>query len=91
LFAPVSALRFATLCYTFRMGREMLEQHLAQAERHVAEGEDHIARQRQIVDELASSGHDLKAAQELLALFEDMQKSHIADRDRLRAELAAIG
>jgi hypothetical protein len=68
----------------------MLVRHLAQAEQHVAEGEDHIARQRRIIDELGSSNHDLKAAQELLVLFENMQTSHLADRDGLRAELAAI-
>jgi hypothetical protein len=72
------------------MDRGMLVRHLAQAEQHVAEGGDHIARQRRIIDELASSNHDLKAAQELLVLFENMQTSHLADRDGLRAELAAI-
>ena len=71
------------------MGRAMLE-HLAQAERHVAEGEDRIVRQRQIIADFARSGHDLKVAKELLAQFEDMQTSAIADRDRLRAELAAM-
>ena len=67
----------------------MLEQHLALAERHVAQSEDHIARQWQIIKELANSGHDLKVAQELLAHFEDTQIRHIADRDHIRAELAA--
>lgn len=72
------------------MDRTIVEHHLAQAERHVAEGENHIARQRQIIDELASGGHDLKAARDLLAKFEDVQTLHVADRDRLRAELAAM-
>jgi hypothetical protein len=70
------------------MDRATLGQHLAQAERHVAEGEDHIARQRQIIDELASGGHDLKVARELRAHFEDTQMLHLADRDRIRGELA---
>jgi hypothetical protein len=68
----------------------MLEQHLAQAERHVADGENRIARQQQIITELASGGYDLETAQDLLAHFEYAQESHVADRDRLRAQLAAI-
>jgi hypothetical protein len=68
----------------------MLEQHLAQAERHVADGENRIARQQQIIAELASGGYDLETAQDLLAHFEYTQESHVADRDRLRAQLAAI-
>jgi hypothetical protein len=72
------------------MDRTVVEQHLAQAERHVTEGENHIARQRELIDELASGGHDLKAARDLLAQFEDVQTLHVADRDRLRAQLAAM-
>jgi hypothetical protein len=72
------------------MDRWMVERHLAQAERHVAQGESHIARQREIILDLASGGHDLKEAKALLAQFEDTQSSHIADRDRIRAELAAL-
>lgn len=68
----------------------MLERRLAQAERHIAEGESRIARQREIILDLASGGHDLKQAKELLAQFEDMQSTHIADRDRIRAELSAL-
>jgi hypothetical protein len=70
--------------------RAMVEQHLAQAERHVAAGERHIARQREIVRELDHEGHDLNSARDLLVQFEEMQALHIADRDRLRAELAAL-
>ena len=68
----------------------MLERRLAQAERHIAEGESRIARQREIILDLASGGHDLKQAKELLAQFEDMKSKHIADRDRIRAELSAL-
>jgi len=67
----------------------MLERHLAQAERHVAEGMDHVARQREIVAELTNDGHDLRSAQALLVEFETMLAHHIADRDRIRMELAA--
>jgi hypothetical protein len=64
------------------------EGHLAQAERHVAEGEQHIARQRALIAELARDGHDTALAVELLHEFERTQAGHVADRDRLRAELA---
>jgi hypothetical protein len=72
------------------MDRAVLEQRLTQAERHVAEGEDIVARQREIVAELAKDHHDVRFAQELLTLFETTQALHIADRDRIQAELAAM-
>ena len=50
---------------------------------------DHVARQREIVAELANDGRDLRAAQALLVQFETMLAHHIADRDRMRMELAA--
>lgn len=66
----------------------MQERHLAQAELHVTEGERIVARQRGIVAELETDGHDAKSARELLALFESAQATLIAHRDRRRAELA---
>jgi hemerythrin len=42
------------------------------------------------VAELAKDGHDQRLAQELLKQFETTLASHIADRDRIRAELAAM-
>jgi hypothetical protein len=71
------------------MDRVLLEQCLTQDERHVAQGEDIVARQREIVAELANDHHDVRLAQELLTLFETTQALHIADRDRIRDELAA--
>jgi hypothetical protein len=71
--------------------RAMLERHLAEAERHVAEGMHHLARQREIVAELANGdGRDLRSAQVLLEQFEIMLANHVADRDRIRAELTAL-
>lgn len=67
----------------------MLEAHLAQAERHVAEGESHVARQKQIVMALVGDARDLRNARELLMQFEAMLTNHLADRDRIRVELAA--
>jgi hypothetical protein len=72
------------------MDRAMLERHLAEAEMHITESERHIARQREIVTELENDGRDLKSAQALLTQLEAMQANHVVDRDRIRAELAAI-
>ena len=73
----------------FDQDRARLEQHLALAERHVAQGEAIIARQRRIVDELERDDHQDAAASArgLLIQFLELQKTHIADRDRLRGEL----
>jgi len=71
-----------------RMDREMLQKHLAQAEEHVALGEHHVSRQREVVAELERAGHDTAEARRLLAHFEQMQKMHLADRDRIRHEMA---
>jgi hypothetical protein len=73
------------------MDRATVTAHLAQAERHVALGEQHIARQREIVSELEDGSHDAVQARRLLAQFEELQALHIADRDRLRRELAELG
>lgn len=73
------------------MDRATILDHLQLAERHVAEGERHIARQKEIIVELENDRHDAIAARALLVQFEEMQVLHIADRDRLRAELVALG
>jgi len=66
----------------------MIEKHLALAERHVADGEKHVARQKQLVAELERDGHDAKQARDLLKQFEDFQAIHVAERNRLRSQLA---
>lgn len=73
--------------------RAVLERHLAQAEGHVALGERHIARQTEIVTELERDGHEAVAqqARALLKTFLITQATHVQDRDRLRAELDALG
>jgi hypothetical protein len=72
------------------MDRAILEQHLSLAERHATQGERHVARQRELVAKLVQGGHDTMEAEArlLLATFEELQGSFVADRDRLRAELA---
>ena len=70
------------------MDPETLRRHLAQANEHVAQGERLIAEQRERIRLFALRGNDTSRAEELLRLFEDTQAHHVADRDRLIAELA---
>jgi hypothetical protein len=71
--------------------RQMMVDHLKQAQLHVALGEKHIARQYDIISELERDGNDSEAdqARELLAAFEEMQEEHISHRDRIEEELRA--
>jgi hypothetical protein len=64
-----------------------MEMALKQAERHAVSGEADIARQRAVVDKLESHGHDSKLARELLHTFEDLQAMHVAEIERLNAQL----
>lgn len=64
-----------------------IAEHLAQAEMHVASGERHIAEQRAIIDELERGGNDAAEAKALLASFEQTQRLHLENRNRLRREL----
>jgi hypothetical protein len=68
---------------------DILNEQLRQAERHVAEGEKYLARQEWLIAELVRDGHSEQAeqARELLKQFEDLQRTLIADRDRLRKRL----
>jgi hypothetical protein len=70
------------------MDKSMIQDHLAIAERHVTEGLRHIAHQKRIIVDLTNGGHDTSVARSLLGNFEDVLKMHIADRDRLKKELA---
>ena len=69
------------------MDETMLRRHLARAERHVAEGEVHLARQRELIRKLERDGHGSRAARRFLRSLEETQALHVADRDRVRAEL----
>jgi hypothetical protein len=42
------------------------------------------------IGQLANGARDLKAAQAVLAQLEVTQTSHVAERDRLRAELTTM-
>jgi len=72
--------------------RASIERFLARAEAHVVQGEKHVARQKEIIAGLERDGHEdaSRTARELLATFEMTQEAHVGDRDRLRAELAAL-
>ena len=70
-----------------RMDLAEIAENLAQAELHVASGERHIAQQRAIIDELERAGQDATEARALLAGFEQTQRLHIENRDRLRRQL----
>jgi antitoxin (DNA-binding transcriptional repressor) of toxin-antitoxin stability system len=71
------------------MEREMIRQHLAEAEAHIREGEELIAKQHEIVARLESAGADTVEARKLLSNLETAQTMHITDRNRAAAELRA--
>jgi hypothetical protein len=73
------------------MDRAMVERHLELAEKHVALGREHVATQQRIVADFESAGHDSGIARRLLATFEDLLRTHEADRDRIARELATLG
>jgi hypothetical protein len=64
-------------------------EHLAQAERYIAKGERNIARQQQIIADLERSGRNAEAARNRLHVLQIARHLLIADRDRLRKELAS--
>lgn len=70
------------------MNRALWKKHLEIAKRHVAEGRRVVIRQRQIVVELQKDGHNTTTAEALLEQFEATLEAHIADRDRLNADLS---
>lgn len=70
------------ICYRLAMRKT-----LVMLERHVLLGERHIARQREIVADFHRKGLRTDLAEDLLALFEQMQVLHISHRDRIAAHL----
>jgi hypothetical protein len=70
---------------------KQIEDQLAQAERHVVIGSRHVATQRELLNKLERDGHDPSKAWSLLTQFEELLAMHIADRDRLRKKLEALG
>src|SRR5262245_65840088 len=68
-----------------RMDRQMLMEHLSQAERHVAEGMVHVEKQRTLVENMARDGHDIRVHEALLRQFEETLGLHIKNRDQLQS------
>ena len=69
------------------MDEALLRRHLAQAERQVAEGEGQLARHRSLIRKLKRDGNGTRAARLFFSSLEEIQALHVAERDRLRAEL----
>jgi hypothetical protein len=73
------------------MDRETLSQHLVGAESRVAQADRRIAEQRKLVTKLERERGHTAEARRLLAELELSLKMRIAERDRLRRELAEQG
>jgi hypothetical protein len=72
------------------MDRATIISYLQAAEDHVANGEEQIADQRDHISSLERAGHDTTSAIALLREMKQTQTQHLAQRDRLRAELAVL-
>jgi hypothetical protein len=73
------------------MDRLALIEQLALVEEQVEVGERTLQVQWRMVEELERNGSDATEARKLLKDFEQLQEKHLADRDRLKMELARIG
>ena len=69
------------------MDRAAMQERLMQAEARIIEGIRRIALQRKLVRDLDAHGEESSGAKRLLAQYEESQRLHIADRDRLAKEL----
>jgi len=70
--------------------RALIISMLQAAEDHLALGARQIAKQCDLVSQLERDGVDTTDAIALLREMERTQEQHVADRDRLRAELAVL-
>ena len=73
------------------MDSETLIWLLSEAEQHIAQGEQLLRRQREIVQRLSNVKGDTREARSILITLEESQALHIADRDRLRTQVAERG
>jgi hypothetical protein len=67
-----------------------LIRHLAEVESLVTLAEVIVAQQHQLIADMERDGTDTRMARQLLIEFEETLSLHIAQRDRLKAQLAAI-
>ena len=72
------------------MDRALLISSLQAAEEHIATGERQIARHSDFISTLQRAGHDTTSAIVLLRELKQTQTRHVAERDRLRDELAML-
>jgi hypothetical protein len=72
------------------MDHAILLRHLEQSKRHIIEGQDLIERQKNILADLERGGHDTTEAKRLLKNFEDIQRLHLADLERVQSELLEL-
>jgi hypothetical protein len=72
------------------MDRATIISYLQAGEDQIANGEEQIANQSDHISSLERAGHDTTSAIELLREMKQTQMQHIADRDRLRAELVVL-
>ena len=72
------------------MDRAQILAYLQAAEEHISNGARQIVERRDLVFRLKSAG--IASSDEIVFLreMENTQRKHIAERDRLRAELAAL-
>ena len=72
------------------MDRALIISYLQAAEEQVASGDQQIARHCDLISTLERAGHDTTSAIALLRELKEMQIQHVAERDRLRDELAVL-
>jgi hypothetical protein len=72
------------------MDRAQILTYLQAAEQHVADGERQIANRRDFVLSLKCAGADCNRETAELLEMEKAQMQYIAERDRLRTELAVL-
>jgi hypothetical protein len=72
------------------MDRALLIGYLRAAEEQIANGERQIARHSDLISTLQRAGHDTTSAIALLGELKQAQIQHVAERDRLRDELAVL-
>jgi hypothetical protein len=72
------------------MERALIISYLQAAEDQAAIIEQQIAYQRGLISSLRRGGHDTSSASAQLRVMEQTQIQHVAERDRLRDELAVL-
>ena len=73
------------------MDKALWQKHLALARTHVDQGRRLVADQISVLDELRRDGHSTDLACRTLRNYEELLDLHIADCQRLEADLANTG